>query len=244
MCTGRGGTGGGVSPVGSEREKWGGRGREREERGWRERKERRERGREGEGGRERERMGEGVMPMLLLNMGGEMLYILEQRLQAQAVGAEKSARGEHASSDLTPCLPLLLSHSSLSSLLLSLPLPLVFLSFLRGDNCSPPLPITPSSARLPSGHPSRVPDAFHLAKGRGGGVRASVRAPFRLSPAQLLPPSPLTPLIRLHGMWRARALSFFRGLPRSLPLPSSPPSLPASFLQPDSLALNQQRGYG
>jgi len=37
-------------------------------------------------------MGEGVMPMLLLNMGGEMLYILEQRLQAQAVGAEKSAR--------------------------------------------------------------------------------------------------------------------------------------------------------
>jgi hypothetical protein len=34
------------------------------------------------------------MPPLILNMGGEMLYILEQRLQAQNIAGEKSARGK------------------------------------------------------------------------------------------------------------------------------------------------------
>lgn len=34
------------------------------------------------------------MPVLLLNMGGEMVYILEQRLQAQSINAEKSKRGK------------------------------------------------------------------------------------------------------------------------------------------------------
>lgn len=32
------------------------------------------------------------MPFLFLNMGGEMAYILEQRLQAQNVGDEKSTK--------------------------------------------------------------------------------------------------------------------------------------------------------
>lgn len=35
---------------------------------------------------------EQAMPLLIINMGGEMLYILEQRLQAQAIVEEKSLR--------------------------------------------------------------------------------------------------------------------------------------------------------
>jgi hypothetical protein len=38
---------------------------------------------------------EQAMPILIVNMGGEMLYILEQRLQAQAIVEEKSLRGEN-----------------------------------------------------------------------------------------------------------------------------------------------------
>ena len=34
------------------------------------------------------------MPMLIVNMGGEMVYILEQRLHAQNVPLDKSKRGE------------------------------------------------------------------------------------------------------------------------------------------------------
>lgn len=34
-----------------------------------------------------------AMAPLIVNMGGEMLYILEQRLQAQAIVEEKSVRG-------------------------------------------------------------------------------------------------------------------------------------------------------
>jgi hypothetical protein len=34
-----------------------------------------------------------AMPLLIINMGGEMLYILEQRLQAQEIVEEKSLRG-------------------------------------------------------------------------------------------------------------------------------------------------------
>lgn len=34
-----------------------------------------------------------AMPMLILNMGGEMLYVLDQRLHAQSISAEKAAKG-------------------------------------------------------------------------------------------------------------------------------------------------------
>lgn len=33
-----------------------------------------------------------TMPILFLNMGGEMAYILEQRLQAQSVRTDKSTK--------------------------------------------------------------------------------------------------------------------------------------------------------
>ena len=33
------------------------------------------------------------MPILIINMGGEMVYILEQRLHAQSVPSDKSKRG-------------------------------------------------------------------------------------------------------------------------------------------------------
>ena len=36
------------------------------------------------------------MPMIIINMGGEMVYILAQRLQAQSVPIDKSKRGEQA----------------------------------------------------------------------------------------------------------------------------------------------------
>ena len=32
------------------------------------------------------------MPLLVINMGGEMIYILEQRLRAQSIPAEKSEK--------------------------------------------------------------------------------------------------------------------------------------------------------
>lgn len=34
-----------------------------------------------------------AMPFLIINMGTEMLYILEQRLQAQSIASEKSRKG-------------------------------------------------------------------------------------------------------------------------------------------------------
>ena len=34
-----------------------------------------------------------VMPMLVINMGGEMVYILDQRLRAQNIEAVKSRKG-------------------------------------------------------------------------------------------------------------------------------------------------------
>ena len=34
-----------------------------------------------------------AMPIVLINMGGEMLYILEQRLHAQKISTEKSRKG-------------------------------------------------------------------------------------------------------------------------------------------------------
>lgn len=33
------------------------------------------------------------MPLLMFNLGGEMVYILEQRLQAQNIEAEKGKKG-------------------------------------------------------------------------------------------------------------------------------------------------------
>lgn len=45
------------------------------------------------------------MPMLIINMGGEMVYILEQRLHAQNVPIDKSKRGAHYRSRVArpPC---------------------------------------------------------------------------------------------------------------------------------------------
>lgn len=37
--------------------------------------------------------------MIIINMGGEMVYILEQRLQAQNVPDEKAKRGESLDSN-------------------------------------------------------------------------------------------------------------------------------------------------
>ena len=38
-------------------------------------------------------MAQFCMPMVIINMGGEMVYILAQRLMAQNVPADKSKRG-------------------------------------------------------------------------------------------------------------------------------------------------------
>ncbi len=37
-----------------------------------------------------------AMPVLIVNLGVEMLYVLEQRLRAQAIPVEKSRQGEQA----------------------------------------------------------------------------------------------------------------------------------------------------
>jgi hypothetical protein len=34
-----------------------------------------------------------AMPLIINNLGGEMVYILEQRLEAQAVPADKAKKG-------------------------------------------------------------------------------------------------------------------------------------------------------
>lgn len=34
-----------------------------------------------------------AFPILYLNMGGELMYIIEQRLQAQEISADKSSKG-------------------------------------------------------------------------------------------------------------------------------------------------------
>ncbi len=36
-----------------------------------------------------------TLPILFLNLGGEMMYILDQRLRAQNIPKEKSRKGEH-----------------------------------------------------------------------------------------------------------------------------------------------------
>ena len=43
------------------------------------------------------------MPMLIINMGGEMVYILAQRLQAQNVPIDKSKRGKPHEAQLLAC---------------------------------------------------------------------------------------------------------------------------------------------
>ena len=45
------------------------------------------------------------MPMLIINMGGEMVYILEQRLHAQNVPTDKSKRGARTSPLPAACDP-------------------------------------------------------------------------------------------------------------------------------------------
>lgn len=35
-----------------------------------------------------------AFPILYLNLGGELMYIIEQRLQAQAISPEKSVKGD------------------------------------------------------------------------------------------------------------------------------------------------------
>ena len=35
-----------------------------------------------------------AFPILYLNLGGELLYIIEQRLQAQEISEEKSVKGD------------------------------------------------------------------------------------------------------------------------------------------------------
>lgn len=40
-----------------------------------------------------------AMPVLIVNMGGEMVYILEQRLEAQNVPKEKGLRGARRRDD-------------------------------------------------------------------------------------------------------------------------------------------------
>ena len=50
---------------------------------------------------------EQAMPILIVNMGGEMLYILEQRLQAQAIVEEKSLRGQIPCPSTIVALPIL-----------------------------------------------------------------------------------------------------------------------------------------
>lgn len=35
-----------------------------------------------------------TLPLLFLNLGGEMLYILDQRLRAQSIPGEKARKGE------------------------------------------------------------------------------------------------------------------------------------------------------
>lgn len=37
-----------------------------------------------------------AMPLLVANMGGEMIYILEQRLRAQSISPSKASKGEQA----------------------------------------------------------------------------------------------------------------------------------------------------
>ena len=44
-----------------------------------------------------------TMPFVIINMGTEMMYILEQRLQAQSIAAEKSRKGEQRCDHATRC---------------------------------------------------------------------------------------------------------------------------------------------
>lgn len=51
-----------------------------------------------------------TLPLLFLNLGGEMLYILDQRLRAQNIPGDKARRGERhpaRAASPTPCSPIL-----------------------------------------------------------------------------------------------------------------------------------------
>lgn len=43
-----------------------------------------------------------TMPMLVINMGAEMVYVLDQRLKAQNIPREKSAKGERGCACVGP----------------------------------------------------------------------------------------------------------------------------------------------
>jgi len=46
-----------------------------------------------------------AMPILVANMGGEMIYILEQRLRAQSISAAKATKGEPRDGSRRQCRP-------------------------------------------------------------------------------------------------------------------------------------------
>lgn len=43
-----------------------------------------------------------TLPLLFLNLGGEMLYILDQRLRAQSIPGEKARKGERRAAGAGP----------------------------------------------------------------------------------------------------------------------------------------------
>lgn len=43
-----------------------------------------------------------TLPLLFLNLGGEMLYILDQRLRAQSIPGEKARKGERRPAGAPP----------------------------------------------------------------------------------------------------------------------------------------------
>lgn len=47
-----------------------------------------------------------TLPLLFLNLGGEMLYVLDQRLRAQNIPGDKARKGKTTRSlDLSPSSP-------------------------------------------------------------------------------------------------------------------------------------------
>ena len=45
-----------------------------------------------------------TLPILFLNLGGEMLYILDQRLRAQSIPQEKAQKGEKLQKEICLCV--------------------------------------------------------------------------------------------------------------------------------------------
>ena len=49
-------------------------------------------------------MSTNTLPILFLNLGGEMLYILDQRLRAQSIPQEKAQKGEKLQKEICLCV--------------------------------------------------------------------------------------------------------------------------------------------